>query len=119
LATSGDRDTKVRLWDLARHRFEELPSGSGPVNCLAFSPDGLTLAVGTRDGWVNLWHLLSHQQIIPLKAHRSIVSRAVFSPDGKTLATAGVDGTLRLWTAPSLAETDAPADRLEAQEGRR
>jgi WD40 repeat protein/serine/threonine protein kinase len=110
---------KVSLWDMARQAVEELSSGSGPVDCLAFSPEGRTLAVGTRDGWVNLWHLPSRQEIISLKAHRSHVWRAVFSPDGRTLATAGADGTLRLWTAPTLAETDASTDRLEAQEGRR
>jgi len=110
---------KVSLWDMPSHTLEELPSGSGPVDCLAFSPEGRTLAVGTRDGWVNLWHLPSRQEIISLKAHRSHVWRAVFSPDGRILATAGSDGTLRLWPAPTLAETDASTGRLEAQEGRR
>jgi WD40 repeat protein/serine/threonine protein kinase len=115
LATSGDLYAKVRLWDMASRTFEELPSGSGPVYCLSFSPDGRTLAVGTRDGWVNLWHLPSRQEIIPLKAHRSIVGRAIFSPDGQSLATAGIDGTLRLWPAPSFAETDAPRTEQPAR----
>jgi WD40 repeat protein len=119
VATSGHLYTKVRLWDTARHTLEELTSGSGPVDCLAFSPDGRTLAVGTRDGWVNLWHLPSRQEIISLKAHRSHAWGALFSPDGRTLATAGSDGTLRLWPAPTLAETDASTRRLEAQEVRR
>jgi WD40 repeat protein len=106
-ATGRAIDTQVRLWDMSSHTFEDLPSGSGPVDCLTFSPDGRTLAVGTRDGWINLWHLPSRQEITSLRAHRSHALRAVFSPDGRTLATAGSDGKLRLWTAPTLAETDA------------
>jgi WD40 repeat protein len=117
LATSSNM--KVRLWDTSTHTSEELPSGSGPVYCLAFSPESRTLAVGTRDGWVNLWHLPSRQEIISLKAHRSAATHAVFSPDGRVLATAGFDGTLRLWTAPTFAETDASTDRFEAKEDRR
>ncbi|MBE7501160.1 MAG: WD40 repeat domain-containing protein [Verrucomicrobiales bacterium] len=107
LATGSSLSTKIRLWDRVRNTVDELPSGSGPVDCLDFSPDGRTLAVGTRDGWVNLWHLPSKQEVISLKAHRSHVWRTVFSPDGRALATAGADGDLRLWTAPTLEETDA------------
>jgi WD40 repeat protein/serine/threonine protein kinase len=97
----------IGLWDVVNHTFTELRSGSGPVGPVCFSPDARSLAAGTRDGWVNLWNLASRQQIIPIKAHQSVVSGAAFSPDGRTLATAGVDGKLRLWTAPTLAETDA------------
>ena len=112
LALGRDTETKVKLWDMAKRTVEYLPSGSGPVNCLAFAPEGLTLAVGTRDGWVNLWHLPSRHELFPLKAHRSIVHHAVFSPDGRILATAGADGKLRLWVAPTLAEADAtPSER--------
>jgi WD40 repeat protein len=107
LATGSGLYPKLKLWDLVAHKVEELPSGSGSIDCLAFSPDRRTLAVGTMDGWVNLWHLPSRQQIISIKAHRSEASRAVFSPDGRILATTGIDGNLRLWTAPTLAEADA------------
>jgi WD40 repeat protein len=116
LATGRAIGTQVRLWDMSSHTFEDLASGSGPVDCLAFSPDGRTLAVGTRDGWINLWHLPSRQEIISLKAHRSHAWRALFSPDGRNLATAGSDGKLRLWTAPTLAETDANSDHLQTPE---
>jgi WD40 repeat protein len=106
LAMSNGDDTRFQLFDMTGLTSEEFQSGSGPVDCLGFSPDSRTLAVGTRDGWVNLWHLPSHQQIISLKAHRSHTYRAVFSPDGRTLATSGSDGNLRLWTAPTFSETD-------------
>jgi len=110
LATGSELRTKIGLRDRVNKTYEELPSGSGPVDCLAFSPDGKTLAVATRDGCVNLWHLPSKQEIISLKAHRSHAWRAVFSPDRRSLATAGSDGNLRLWTAPTLEETDADTE---------
>jgi WD40 repeat protein len=107
IATCSSTRTEVKLWDVANLDSQNFASGSGPVDCLDFAPDGRTMAVGTRDGWINLWHLPSRQQIISLKAHRSHAWRAVFSPDGRALGTTGSDGKLRLWFAPTLAEADA------------
>jgi WD40 repeat protein len=72
----------------------DLPSGkvrltleghSGLIFALAFSPDGETLASGSCDGSVKLWHLATGRPQKTLNLGQS-VSTASFSPDGRTLA---------------------------------
>jgi WD40 repeat protein len=38
-----------------------LPNGSSPVNAMAFSPHGHTLATGSDDGTIQLWNLAGIQ----------------------------------------------------------
>ena len=54
LATAG-ADKVVRVWDLETGReFAALP-GPDRVTVVAFSPDGNSLAAGSRDGSVRIW----------------------------------------------------------------
>jgi WD40 repeat protein len=73
------------------------------VRCVAYSPDGKTLASGqgiiTSGGYaIKLWDV---QQKGKLKATLSgqtlPVCSVAFSPDGKTLASGGDDKKIRLW----------------------
>jgi WD40 repeat protein len=72
-----------------------------PVNALAFSPDGKTLATGHGPvgavGWVKLWDVATGKVKATLEGHTSIVLTVAFSPDGDTLASAGQDGAVKLW----------------------
>jgi WD40 repeat protein len=72
-----------------------------PVNALAFSPDGKTLATAHGPvgavGWVKLWDVATAKVKATLEGHTSIVLTVAFSPDGGTLASAGQDGTVKLW----------------------
>jgi WD40 repeat protein len=95
------------------------------VSCLAFSPDGKTLASGGRDGTIALWEIaadprhdapalnLRRRIQAPAKVAASIafspdgstlastaVASVAFSPDGSTLASTAVfDAHARLWDA--------------------
>ncbi len=72
-----------------------------PVNTVAISPDGHTLASGGENGNIQLWNLTdaAHPGPLgpPLQGHSAGVVSIAFSPDGHTLASGSDDGTIRLW----------------------
>ncbi len=84
---------------LVRRRYltkaEELPelpnpTGKNALNCLAYSPDGRTLAGADYAGNIILWDTASAKVLRTLQVEDRRRIRAIaFSPDGKTL-TAGV-----------------------------
>ena len=102
LATGGDYDGSIKLWDIASGK--ELNTLSGPtdmVTSIAFAPDGSMLAAGSKDGTVRLWKLGS---TLPPRAFNGNtggiageVTSVTFSPDGKTLASGSRDGSIKLW----------------------
>jgi sugar lactone lactonase YvrE len=70
----------------------------GGALCVAFSPDGKTLAAGIGDNTIKLWDVTTRKEQRTLQGHTLPVNALVFSPDGKTLVSAG-DQTVRLWEA--------------------
>ena len=66
------------------------------VNSVSFSPDGTTLASGSRDSTVKLWDAATHTNIATLEGHREAVNSVSFSPDG-TLLASGSWATVKLW----------------------
>ncbi len=85
------------LWNLCRgDNFHTFAGHSKAVHCVAFSPDGKTLASSGGDSSVKLWDVANRRLLATLPAHPDRVAWLAFSNDGETLATAGVDG-LKLW----------------------
>jgi WD40 repeat protein len=70
---------------------------TGPVQAVAISPDGLTLASGAGDCQVLLWDLDTCRVLRPLAGHLSSVQSLVFSRDGQRLVSGSSDGTIILW----------------------
>ncbi|WP_024754691.1 WD40 repeat domain-containing serine/threonine protein kinase [Streptomyces exfoliatus] len=71
-----------------------------PVTSLAYSPDGRTIAAGTRGSSVFLWTSADFATApVPdkLTTDQYNAGTVVFSPDGRTLASSGNDRTIRLW----------------------
>jgi WD40 repeat protein len=71
---------------------------TGPVQGVAFSPDGRWLASASTDHTVILWDTGTLRPVgQPLAGHDSVVTGVAFSPDSRLLASSSWDDTLRLW----------------------
>ncbi|MCP2196875.1 WD40 repeat [Lentzea flava] len=98
-------------------RLGSLPNDGGPLQRLAFSPDGTMLAAGTTDDLVRVWDVRdarNSQLRAVLHGHTERVWGVAFAPDNRTLATAGADRTVRVWdidveaTAARVCSTTTP-----------
>ena len=102
-------DPLVRLIDVSTGReTATLKERSGPSN-LTFSPDGKTVAFGSR-GRIRLWQpetgdffdipVIDNVQNIPQDVRLNImpeISALVFSPDGKKLVSGTMGGNVQMW----------------------
>ena len=78
-------------------RVIDVSSEGGPVNHVAYSPDGALLATAGEDGAVRVWAVLRGNLVQTLNGHENRANYVSFSPDDELLASAGDDGTVRLW----------------------
>jgi small GTP-binding protein len=67
------------------------------VKCVAFDPQGDTLASGSHDNTVKLWEARSGKLLRTLEGHRDWVWSLAFDSQGVTLASGGIDRTVKLW----------------------
>ncbi|MEV7728742.1 serine/threonine-protein kinase [Streptomyces sp. NPDC087917] len=67
------------------------------LRCLAFSPDGRTLAAGGSAGELWLWDTVTRRTITKFGGEPPHAYGLTFSPDGRTLVGDCQDGTLRRW----------------------
>jgi WD40 repeat protein len=84
-------------------RFDE----PGQVVCLAYSPDGATLATAGTDQLISLWDVAGGRLRAKFTGHTGVVWSLAWSPDGQRLATAGWDGTVRLWDVTRRQDSEA------------
>jgi WD40 repeat protein len=92
------------LWDLntGKERATFQARGSH-VNCVAFSPDGKTLASGDVAGAVKLWDVATGTNTAALDGRHEDLANVVFGPDGRTLASLDIAGRISLWDVPRRA----------------
>lgn len=112
----------VQLWSISRSASgAELPRRRGfvgvadqsalgsPTGTAAISPNGRTLAMGTRSGAVVLADISDpdHPVVapVPLTGPTALIESLAFSPHGDRLAAASDDGTIRIWSVPSATHT--------------
>src|SRR5581483_4424607 len=96
---SGGMHGNVKLWDVAtgaeRGAFRQ-----SAITCLAFSPDGATLCVGSwrhMETSLKLWDVATGRELDALPGELPTVFSVAFSHDGKTIAAGTKAGTVFLW----------------------
>lgn len=94
--TEGDAKLhSFSVHEVSRHQIAVMERHDGPVNSVAFSPDGATLSAASLNV-IGLWDTETWEEIATPKPLEVNGAHSVaFSPDGKTLAAAA--GSVRLW----------------------
>src|SRR6478752_3970342 len=73
---------------------------SDMVWALAFSPDDLAIATGSRDGKVKCWDYATGA-LLWSGGHANYLHKIAFAPNGRILASSGSDAVVRFWDVQS------------------
>lgn len=79
-------------------KIQKLIGIEGDLNCMAVSPDSLTIAAGDANGKIKIWKFEKQNFILKHSVSQmdSVLCLA-FSQDSKLLATGGVDNRAMVW----------------------
>jgi WD40 repeat protein len=73
-----------------------LTGHSNVIQSVAISPDGKTVASGSSDKTIKIWHLDTGRLLHTLTGHSKCVHSLAITPDGQMLASCG-DQTVKIW----------------------
>ena len=104
-------DKTLWLWDAATGKYlrkiELQALHVEDVVSACFSPDSRTIAIGIRDGTVELRNATALDYLGTLSGRaRGAVNSVCFSPDGKMIASGSEDGKVRLWFESDVSTLD-------------
>jgi WD40 repeat protein len=91
---AGER-SRISLCETKTGKIIWKTQSTESIDCLTFSPDGKTLAMGGSR--VVLYDVETGKERRALDAHRGPINVLLFSKDGKRLASGSIDGTAVVW----------------------
>lgn len=124
---SAGMDADAHIWRVASAEEQSaLKQQTGILTSAAWHPDGLTVALGSSDTGLYLWHWTDPGTLVPrLRGHQGGVTGLAFTPNNGLLISSSQDGTLGLWdtSAGTLAarlhgHTDGVLDVAASPDGR-
>jgi WD40 repeat protein len=90
----------ARVWSFDAALPPVILRGSGGViDAVAFSPDGLRVALGSSDHTARIWNADGSGTPVVLSGHEGNVTQIAFSADGRRVVTASSDHSARIWNA--------------------
>ncbi len=102
---------RVNLWDARSGEASRWLKGSvKQLYCMAWSPNGERMAIGSQDQTMRIWDAATGKQVHVLLGHEGEIGFAAWSPDGRLLATTAPPGRaignngkklVRVWEADS------------------
>jgi WD40 repeat protein len=100
VASCGNNNVGSDLHDISNGQFMKTIGtslGYGLSSSVACSFNGSILAIGRRDGHIELYQIADGTLIKVLLAHSSWVTSLAFSRDGSVLVSGSYDTTVKLW----------------------
>ena len=93
----AEMGSEIRIWDLKTRKLRNsFGKELEEILCFSFSPYGVNLAAGSRDGKMRVWNVETGALIQAHKEHPYDVSAIAYSPDGQHIATGCAD-SVRIW----------------------
>lgn len=103
IATAAVGSSTVWAWSAADGRYFRVGRCSAPVTALAFSPDGVSLAIGSEDGVTRIWKFGGPRaRILPGLTGR--VLAVAFTPDGRSVVAVASGGDIGAWSLAATSE---------------
>jgi WD40 repeat protein len=94
LAAASHHAEVVQVWNVSDGKqLFRLKGG-----CVAFAPDGKSLATGCKDNLIRFWESSTGKELRQFAGHIDEVRCLAFAPNGKMLASGGKDKTVCIWS---------------------
>lgn len=95
--TKEIQDAKVKLFSKG-HLVQRWKVSHGAVNAIAFSPDGIFMALACQDGFMRVYNVQKLEFHGRMRSHFGGFLCVCWSPDGKYVATGGEDDLATVWS---------------------
>lgn len=91
-------------WDIQnKQKMMQIDAGqSSPVTQVRYISHSEKVALGTKEGILQIYNLNTKQLVEEVNAHAGIISSLLYNPQLAQVISAGEDGIIRIWRADDL-----------------